>query len=77
MKSAALTARELELLAQGFVAHPNIEGVTLYGSRAKGTHAPYSDVDLALRGNVAPVEAEAPPRCSTTCRFRTASTSGR
>jgi len=33
-----------------FVSHKNIEKVILYGSRAKGTNRPYSDVDIVLVG---------------------------
>lgn len=32
---------------------------TLYGSRAKGTHSEYSDVDLSLQGDLTPLGAEA------------------
>lgn len=30
--------------------HPAVERAVLYGSRAKGTHRPGSDIDLALYG---------------------------
>lgn len=30
----------------------------VYGSRAKGTHRPNSDVDIALDGDISPLEAE-------------------
>ena len=33
-----------------FKKHPAVDEVILYGSRAKGTHKPGSDVDLALKG---------------------------
>lgn len=33
-----------------FRQHPDIEQVWLYGSRAKGTNQPGSDVDLAIVG---------------------------
>jgi predicted nucleotidyltransferase len=33
-----------------FRKHPGMNEVILYGSRAKGTHKPGSDVDLALKG---------------------------
>ena len=32
------------------MAHPRLVRVDLFGSRAKGTERPYSDVDLALWG---------------------------
>ncbi|MDF1554875.1 MAG: nucleotidyltransferase domain-containing protein [Deferrisomatales bacterium] len=40
----------LEKINQVFAAHPNVQRAVLYGSRAKGTHHPGSDIDLALFG---------------------------
>lgn len=37
---------------RGVLAHfPEVEKAVLYGSRAKGTHRPGSDIDLTLYGN--------------------------
>ena len=37
---------------RGVLAHfPEVEKAVLYGSRAKGTHRPGSDIDLALYGS--------------------------
>ena len=37
---------------RGVLAHfPEVEKAVLYGSRAKGTHRPGSDIDLALHGS--------------------------
>ncbi len=33
-----------------FAAHPEVEEAILYGSRAKGTPRPGSDIDLTLKG---------------------------
>ena len=33
-----------------FSHFPHIQKAILFGSRAKGTHKPYSDVDIALEG---------------------------
>lgn len=41
---------DLDYMAELFTQHPDIEQVWLYGSRAKGTNRPGSDVDLALIG---------------------------
>ena len=49
-----LVASELELVRSVLRQHREIECATLFGSRAKGTHTPRSDVDLALAG---PLEA--------------------
>lgn len=34
-----------------FARHPEVEKVVLYGSRAKGTYKPGSDIDLTLYGD--------------------------
>jgi uncharacterized protein len=47
-----LNPAELALLRSVFQRHPEITVVKLFGSRAKGTHAPSSDIDLALWGKV-------------------------
>jgi predicted nucleotidyltransferase len=59
MKTPPLDPREADLLARVFRAHPEISEVRLFGSRAKGTHKPESDVDLALLGNISALKAEA------------------
>ena len=59
MKPPPLTPAELALLHGVFRQHPEITAVKLFGSRAKGTHAPHSDVDLALWGDVNALQAEA------------------
>ena len=45
-----MTDEELELLCSLFARQKEIEQVILYGSRAKGTHKPFSDVDITLLG---------------------------
>lgn len=42
---------ELQLMSDIFSQTPAIEQVVLYGSRAKGTHKPFSDVDITLKGD--------------------------
>ncbi len=46
-----LTESELTQLELLFKSNPNITKAILYGSRAKGTFKPFSDVDIALMGN--------------------------
>ncbi len=36
-------------LQKTFARHPEIEEVLIFGSRARGTHAPGSDIDLAIQ----------------------------
>ena len=45
-----MTDDELKLLCSLFARHKQIEQVILYGSRARGTHKPFSDVDITLLG---------------------------
>lgn len=59
MTSPALQPSELELLTGVFARHPEISDVKLFGSRAKGTHQPNSDIDLVLWGQVNELRAEA------------------
>jgi predicted nucleotidyltransferase len=58
MKTPALKPDEMALLRRVFRRHPEITTVKLFGSRAKGAHAPGSDIDLALWGDVDAVSAE-------------------
>ena len=45
-----MTDEELNLLCTLFAEQKEIEQVILYGYRAKGTHKPFSDVDISLMG---------------------------
>lgn len=58
MKTPVLKPDELTLLRRVFSRHPEIKTVKLFGSRAKGTSTPESDVDLALWGEVDAIRAE-------------------
>lgn len=42
---------DLETICQVFSLFPEITEAILFGSRAKGTEKPGSDVDIALQGN--------------------------
>ena len=59
MKAESLSSREIGLLHRIFERHPEIKAVKLFGSRAKGTHSPNSDIDLAVLGNIDDLQAEA------------------
>lgn len=59
MKAIGLTPREIDLIREVFRHFPAISEVTLYGSRAKGTYRPESDIDLAFIGVDDDVQAEA------------------
>lgn len=37
-------------LVEHISAFPSVQKIILYGSRAKGTHGPYSDIDMAVVG---------------------------
>lgn len=59
MKDIGLAPQEIDLMRGVFRRFPAISEVTLYGSRAKGTYRPESDIDLALVGVDDDVQAEA------------------
>lgn len=46
-----LSEQTLARICGVFAAHPSIEKAVLYGSRAKGTYKPGSDIDLTLHGD--------------------------
>lgn len=58
MNRPHLTDHELSLVCGVLERHASVCTAILFGSRAKGTHGPQSDVDLAITG-VTPLEAEA------------------
>ena len=45
-----LKEEEWDMLCNVIAKNPRIEKVILYGSRAKGTYKPFSDVDITLVG---------------------------
>ena len=49
--NCGLTDMELGKLHDAFSQFGDIETVVLYGSRAKGNHKPFSDVDITLMGD--------------------------
>jgi len=51
-----LQAGEIERIRLVLAAHPAVEQALVYGSRAKGTHRPGSDLDLVLVGPVTHAE---------------------
>jgi predicted nucleotidyltransferase len=48
INAPALPPAELDIIRAVFARHPEITQVKVFGSRAKGTQRPESDVDLAL-----------------------------
>ena len=46
-----LKEEQWDRLREVFAKNPRIEKAVLYGSRAKGTHRPFSDVDITLTGS--------------------------
>lgn len=55
---SSLSEAELEMIRSVLRRHPEITKALLYGSRAKGTAKPGSDVDIALVGVDDPLAAE-------------------
>lgn len=58
MKPPPLQLVELDMVRSVFRRHPEVTSATLFGSRAKGTHSDRSDVDLAVTGELEPLDAE-------------------
>jgi len=58
-RTPCLPPEDLRQVVAVFSRHPVIATVKLFGSRAKGTHRPYSDVDLAIFGPLGPLDGEA------------------
>ena len=46
-----LKEADIELIKNVFSNFPEVEKVVIYGSRAKGSYKPTSDIDLTLFGN--------------------------
>lgn len=49
--NTGLTAAQIDILTRACDRYPEITGLVLFGSRAKGCHKPASDVDLAIKGS--------------------------
>ena len=52
-----LEPRVLALIREVLARYPKVSRAILFGSRAKGTAKPYSDIDLALDGDLTALEA--------------------
>jgi predicted nucleotidyltransferase len=59
MTAQGLTEKEWELMKGVFARHPEVSGVIVFGSRAKGNSTAASDIDLAVEGIDDPLQAEA------------------
>jgi uncharacterized protein len=46
-----LSEFQFEQIVKVFASHKQIDEVILYGSRAKGTQKPYSDIDITILGD--------------------------
>lgn len=46
-----LSEFQFEQIVKVFASHKEIDEVILYGSRAKGTQKPYSDIDITILGD--------------------------
>ncbi len=59
MKDFGINQQELAQILAIFRHHPGINKVILFGSRAKGTSKPNSDIDLAVDGIISDLQIEA------------------
>lgn len=51
MRHYGLEEREWQAVRQVLAHFPHVRRAVLFGSRAKGTNKPFSDVDIALEGD--------------------------
>lgn len=63
MSTILLDPAELDQIRSVLTRCPSVTGAILFGSRAKGTARPPSDIDLALEGIADPLQAEAIASC--------------
>lgn len=56
--SLGLTTTEIESIRSVITRHTNVEHAFVFGSRAKGNYKLNSDIDIAIDGNISPLEAE-------------------
>lgn len=54
LNAMGLTPKTFALIRAVFERYPAVTRVVLFGSRAKGTARPESDIDLALDGDISP-----------------------
>lgn len=54
----ALDLGKKSAISAVFKNNASIQKAVVFGSRAKGNHAPYSDVDIALYGDIGLLEVE-------------------
>ncbi len=58
MTSLGLSANELDFIRSVLARFPHVTRAVVFGSRAKGTYKVNSDVDIAVDGDISPLEAE-------------------
>ena len=58
MSDLGLKNNELFAITEVFKSNPLIFGASVFGSRAKGVYAPYSDVDIAIYGDLSISDVE-------------------
>ncbi len=59
MTHTGLSEHEWDLIREVLARHGEVSGAVLFGSRAKGTAGPASDIDLVIEGIDDPLRAEA------------------
>ena len=50
MNPFGISEKSFGLIREVFQKYPEVEEVLIFGSRAKGTYRPGSDIDLAIKG---------------------------
>ena len=50
MNTFGISEKSFGLIREAFQKYPEVEEVLIFGSRARGTYRPGSDIDLAIKG---------------------------
>jgi predicted nucleotidyltransferase len=58
MNKFGLTNEQIELIVSVFISEKCIKKAVIFGSRSLGTFKPYSDIDIALFGELSSSDAE-------------------
>lgn len=53
-----INEKKISIITTALSLHPKVTKAVIFGSRAKGNFEPYSDIDIAIYGDLNPIETE-------------------